>query len=331
MGCVAAGLLLTACAEASDRPARAGKLACKTRQVSPSICARTTLRPATPPFAADSVWNRPVSRDAPLTPTSPVLVADLLGQLRTHSPWLATETFSTPVYRVGPNVPPVAVLMDAYNPVLRAQMASVPIPDNAVPSPDSDGRLVIHQKSTDTMWEFWQARREADGWHASYGGRIDGVSTSNGVVPAPLGSTASGLPLLGGLITPREIRAGRINHALAFGVPRVAARTIIAPAHRTDGTTLVGGIPMGTRFRLDPQLDVDALGLPYVTTVLAKAAQRYGMIVRDTSGAVAFYGEEIRGRKSPWPAILGGLTPSQLLADFPYKHLQAVAPAASGS
>jgi hypothetical protein len=325
-GCVVAILLLTACAQADSTSARSASPSCKTRQVSPAICARSVRQPTPPPFAADSVWNRRIARDAPLSSTSSGLVNDLMGQLKTHSPWLATENFSTPVYRVGPNVPLVKVQMDAYNPKLREQMAAVPIPENAVPADDSDGRLVIHQKSTDTMWEFWRIRRESDGWHATYGGRIDGVSSSDGVVPAPLGSTASGLPLLGGLIRPDEIRAGHIDHALAFGVPRVAADKIVAPATRTDGTTEVGGIPMGTRFRLDPKLDIDKLGLPYVTTVIAKAAQRYGMVVRDTSGAVAFYGELTRGRKSPWPAILGGQTPSQLLADFPYDRLQVVAP-----
>lgn len=278
------------------------------------------------PFAPDSVWNTAIPAAATVQPGSGLLVASLVAQVRLTAPWIATTTYSTPVYRVGPNVPRVPVAMDAVNPVLRAQMASVPVPASAVPSQDTDGRVVVWQRSTDTLWEFWRMRREADGWHATYGGRIEGVSRSTGVHDAPLGSTASGLSLLGGLILPSEIRRGRIDHALALGVPNTARGTFVGPANRTDGTTLLGGIPMGTRLRLDPHVDIASLGLPRTARIIARAAQRYGMVVRDTSGAVAFYGEESRRKASPWPALLAGLSPSQQLMRFPYDRLQVVAP-----
>jgi hypothetical protein len=207
-------------------------------------------------------------------------------------------------------------------------MAAVPLPADARPSADSDAKLVVWQASSDTMWEFWRLRREADGWHAGYGGRIDRVSASDGVVPAPFGASASGLPYLGGLITQREVIAGHIDHALALGVPRTTAGVIVSPATRTDGRTIGAGLPMGTRLRLDPALDLTTLHLTPIAMLIARAAQRYGVIVRDTSGAVSFYGEEQRSGKPLWPMILGGLSPSQALRNFPYARLQVVAPSA---
>ena len=109
--------------------------------------------------------------------------------------------------------------------------------------------------------------------------------------------------------------SGHIDHALAIGIPRVSAGVVVPPATRTDGKALVGGLPMGTRLRLDPTLDVAALHLPPVAAMIAVAAQRYGMVVRDTSGSVSFYAEETVGRKSAWPWLLGGLSPSQLLIE----------------
>ncbi|MDX6665213.1 MAG: hypothetical protein QOG68_1419 [Solirubrobacteraceae bacterium] len=278
------------------------------------------------PFAPDSVWNKPLGARPALSPRSGVLVASLRSQLRVTPPWIATTTYSTPVYRVGSGALPVPVQMDAINPILRLQNIAVPVPDGAVPSQDSDGRMVVWQRSTDTMWEFWRMRRQLDGWHATYGGRIDHVSESSGVHPAPLGSTASGLALMGGLITPAELRVGRFDHALALGVPNTQQGVFVPPANRTDGATPAGGIPMGTRLRLNPNVNVSKLGLPRAARIIARAAQRYGMIVRDTSGTVAFYGEEVRGRPSPWTTLLGGLSPSQLLMRFPYGQLQVVAP-----
>ena len=46
-------------------------------------------------------------------------------------------------------------------------------------------------------------------------------------------------------------------------------------------------------FRLDPKLDVAALHLPRVVEMMAEAAQRYGIIVRDkTLHAIGFYAED---------------------------------------
>lgn len=86
---------------------------------------------------------------------------------------------------------------------------------------------MVWQPSTDTLWEFWQLRRDRDGWQASWGGRMDRVSSASGAYAPPhanWGATASSLALAGGVITPGELRRGRIDHALAIAIPRTRAR-----------------------------------------------------------------------------------------------------------
>jgi hypothetical protein len=158
---------------------------------------------------------------------------------------------------------------------------------------------------------------------------MTGASSNPGYFAGRLGASASGMPLLGGLITIAELQAGRIDHTLAIAVPTTAAGTFTWPAQRTDGrTTGPGAIPEGTRFRIDPKLDLSKISMAPVVRQIAVAAQRYGMVVRDKGGAIAFYAEDPTPTgKDPYggpSGFFGGRYPSQLLAQFPWQHLQAL-------
>ena len=149
------------------------------------------------------------------------------------------------------------------------------------------------------------------------------------------GASASSLPLLGGLIRVEEAKAGRIDHALALALPRVRQGVFASPAQRTDGTIPSDeAIPEGARFRLDPALDIDSLDLPPLAQAIARAAQRYGIVLRDRSGVVAFVGEDpvALGAEAPdpWREVYGGQTPSTLLAKFPWDRLQLLRMELSG-
>jgi hypothetical protein len=208
----------------------------------------------------------------------------------------------------------------------------VPIPSGAKPAADPDSRLVVWQAATDSQWEFWHMSWESTGlqpgWHAGWGAVIHGVSQSFGINQRPFGATASGLALMGGLITIDDVRRGSIDHALALGVPRVTKDVAVAPANRTDGRySGPSTIPEGTRFRLDPSLNLDALGLPPATLAIARAAQRYGMIVRDGSGSVSLYAEDPTPTGSnPYPSWFDGQSPAQVLDRFPWDRLEALPP-----
>jgi hypothetical protein len=223
------------------------------------------------------------------------------------------------------------VTLDQANPRLSAALADVPMPADAQPSAGSDADIVVWQPSTDTMWDFWRAAKRADGWHTVYGGRMTDVSKSPGYFndPPQWGASASSLPLLGGLMRLHELRAGRIDHALALAIPERRAKVFSWPAQRTDGTIdSPTAIPEGLRFRIDPALDLDRLPMAPIVRQMAKAVQRYGMVVRDGADAVTFFAED------PTPTganpflgpggFFGGRYISQLLAAFPWSHLQAL-------
>ena len=290
------------------------------------------------PFAATSVWNAPLPAAAPRAARSAALVANLNRQVRTFGTWLNASEYSVPVYRVPAGQPTRQIWIDAGSSMwtnrtdsraLFGQLGAVPIPDDARPALGSDRNLVIWQPSTDTLWELWLVRSvpSADGplWAAAWGARIDRVSQSPGIVPAPFGATATGLPLVGGLMTHDEIQRRRIDHALAIALPATAAGRWVWPANRTDGLdTNADAIPAGTRFRIPATVNIAALHLPPLTAAMARAAQRYGVIVNNHAGAVAFYAED------PFQVgaahDLGGLTPGQVTARFPWSELEVVNP-----
>jgi hypothetical protein len=298
------------------------------------------------PFAPDSFWNQPLSAAATVDPRSSELVAELVRQRRIWVPWINTSSYSAPVYVVGPGQARQAVHLDhggwwAGTPAdaerLQEQFASVPVPQGARPAGGSDRSLIVWQPSSDTMWELLGARHvpgDLDpwsiipGWHAEWGARIDNVSTASGVLDYPFGASSSGLALAGGMIGADELEQGHIDHAVALGIPQVRRGVAVSPATRTDGRYLgPDAISEGQRFRLDPTLDIASLHLPRVAEEIAYAAQRYGIVVRDVSGAISFYAQDPRTLGSnPYPSLFGGLSPDKLLANFPFDRLQALAP-----
>jgi hypothetical protein len=280
------------------------------------------------PFSSTSVWNAPLSPTAPLDPTSDALVADLQRQVATYGPWINTTQYSAPIYKVPSTQRAVRVTLDKYNPALQEAFDAVPLPDTAKPAAGWDKHLVVWQVATDTMWEFWALSRKTDGWHAGWGAKIVRTSQSIGVLPSPLGATATGLPLAGGLMRPFELSDRVIPHALALGLPNVRSSVFTWPATRTDGTIAgTASIPAGTRFRLPASLDVSSLGLSPAVKAMAVAAKKYGVVVRDTSGAVTFYAEDPTPTGSnPYPALFGTGWMDQAAATFPWSRLQVVAP-----
>jgi hypothetical protein len=304
---------------------------------------RTVARPLRldPPecarfFGPGSVWNVPLSPSAPLDPDSSAVTADLLRKLdegvRSGRPaTINTLDYAPALYTVDATQPRVPVLLDRPEeaPDLARAFAAVPLPAAARPAPGTDSELVVWQPATDTLWEFWRLRRENGEWHASWGGQLNHVSTGPGHFGPPhpaWGATASSLPLAGGMITPAELRRGRIDHALAMAIPAPRAGKFSLPAQRTDGfSECEHAAPEGARFRLDPSLDVSSLGLEPAVAALARAAQRYGIYVRDRSESVSFYAQSaVSLPTDPYPPLFGGKPAYELLASFPWSHLQLV-------
>jgi hypothetical protein len=320
----------------------------------PNATAAPTPSPSTAPgtlFAASSVWKTPLSPAAPLDPQNAVLVKTLRDTVAQNiaagwGPWIERGATS-PLYRVPAGQPTLRVQLDAGSWTLGLQQAfeAVPIPPNAAPALGPDAHLTVWQPSTDRLWEFFKARKLDDGWHADFGGAMSSASRSTGYFDTDSwpglsqswwGATATSLPVIAGTIMISELEAGVIPHALALNIPWAKPKVFSFPAQRTDGTsTDPNAIPEGARFRLDPALDIDKLNLPPMTRMMAKAVQRYGMIVRDqTAHAVSFFAENSAPYGTdPYTGpggFFGGLTPSQLTKAFPWEHVQLVKMTLSG-
>ena len=302
-------------------------------------------------FAADSVWNTPVAANSELDPTSDQRVGELAGTIETQIsrnrlyPDFAAESYSSPLYIAPDDAPTSRVTLDtgSWGRYLQAALdEGVPIPPDAQPANGSDGHLSVYQPSTDTLWEFWRAVRRDDGWHASWGGAMRGVSADAGHYSATAwpglpsgegwnwGSTATSLPVVAGMATIEELRRGRVDHALAMNVPNPCKGYFSWPAQRQDGySESPDCMPEGARLRLDPDLDLQRFQMPRVTRILAEAAQRYGIVVRDrtqATGSVALFGEPgAAGEPSPYTGSGGlfeGVPRWKLLSSFPWRDLQ---------
>jgi hypothetical protein len=220
-------------------------------------------------------------------------------------------------------------------PALQSAWEAVPLPSNALPAKGTDKHLVVWQPSSNRLWEFWRLEALSTGWQARWGGAIQSVSTNPGAYGTEAwpgatiwwGASACSLSIAGGLITLEDLERGQINHALAMAVPAPRAKVFAWPAERTDGwSTELLSLPEGAHLRLDPNLDLAALKLPHLTLMMAEAAQRYGIFIRDKAGNVAFYGQDPTPTgTNPYTGLHGyyeGKTPQQLLAAFPWSHLE---------
>jgi hypothetical protein len=258
--------------------------------------------------------------------------------------------------------------MDApwQDPELTDIFSHVPIPDDLqVHTRDSnnwgwDSPVIILQPSRNRMWELYSLYKPSPTYHqdlylqgvkwgAGWGGYMDDVSTNAASWrKAGWGGAATRIPYIAGLPRMEEVRAQRIDHVVNFVLPRPAAAPKCTwPAKETDGWyTAADAIPEGTRFRLPPTLNVDAIpGFtnPFAKAV-AKAAQRYGIMLTDRDGrpddtqlyAMTFFAERPHDLSSdPYFGTNGMLGPANGRPDvfryFPFDQLQVVAPPAGAT
>ncbi len=295
-------------------------------------------------FSPESFFNQQLPASAPLASDSSQLVSDFVGQVAKYYGHVVVNTtqWSTPVYVVPASQPAVAMIGESSicpRPEgvfsgFQEQIQAVPIPAGAIPAAGTDKEVVVWQPSTGHLWELWRVLQENGHWTACWGGEFGDAYTSDGVLPAPFGAAASGLSLLGGQIHLEDLERGAIDHALEVLMPDTANGQFVWPADRTDGTsTAADAIPEGTRFRLNPSLNLTSLHLSPAALAIATAIQRYGMIVGDTAGAVALSAQDTtpiiaEGKPNPYNTLLPN--PYSALETIPWSQLEAISPAYHG-
>lgn len=290
-------------------------------------------------FAPTSFWYTPIPANAPLHPNSANLVKEFLRQKSTYynTVNINTRNYTSPVYIVGASVRTARVAQwdcqkkGMLDPSLGEQWSDVPIPDYAAPSRGTDGEMTIYQPSTDSLWEFWQMRKKDGAWQACWGGRMQNVSKSDGTFPGHYGTTATSLPFIGGQITPEELRRGEIRHAMGLSLVEIEHFHIRSwPAKRSDGwnpNRLTNRIPEGLRLRLDPKVNIETLPLSRAGKTIARAAQQYGFVIWDKSGAISLRAQNAytyisQGQPDPYPALFENKPDYAVLQGFPWEKLQ---------
>jgi hypothetical protein len=315
----------------------------KHRRVGEQCAARESKEPSAPFrfFSTSSFWNKALPANAPLDPSSAAVVGALNAEITSEEqanevgPYINTTKWSVPIYTVPIDEPMVKVMLEVNALSLQAAWDSVPLPSGAKPAAGTDKHLVVWQPSTDRMWEFWHLEHTLEGWRAGWGGAIRDVESSQGTYSpkawpgarSDWGASAASLPIAGGLITLEDLELGKINHVLAMAVPNVRAGVYTSPAQRTTGhSTEPDSLPEGARLRLKPSLNLKALHLPKLALMIAEAAQRYGIVLRDRSDNPTFFAQDPTPTgRNPYIGSNGyfeGKYPNQILASFPWGDLE---------
>jgi hypothetical protein len=179
---------------------------------------------------------------------------------------------------------------------------------------DGDCHLLVVDRSRKTLFEMWRADIR--------GSRFDGgclaVWDMTRVYPATgrgeqcTSADAAGFPITPLLFTADEVAAGTIDHAIRFILPneRIRAGVYLHPAtHAGAPHGPADAPPYGARLRLRASYPVASL--PAGAQVVARAMQRYGMLLAD-GGQIALTAQSDRFTLAKWAGLMGSYDLSSL-------------------
>lgn len=267
--------------------------------------------PRCPVFPADSPWNQRVDR-LPVARDSATMVRLIGLGANVHA------DFGSGTWDGGPIGIPFAVVgrRTRRSPVSftyasESDRVGYPIPRGVPieggPRSDGDRHVLLVDRDACRLYELYAAyppRRGSRRWRAGSGAVWS--LRSNRLRPAGWTSAdAAGLPIFPGLARYDEVRRGVIDHALRFTAPRTR-RAYVYPARHlasSDGDPSLP--PMGLRVRLKRSVNVSRL--PRQARIVARALQRYGMILADNGSPWYVSGAPDRGWRNDDLHSLGRL------------------------
>lgn len=266
-------------------------------------------------FSADSWWNTPLPRDAPLSPDG----EEILSYLRTapesrggclrlagagDSPW------GQPIYWAKPSDPSYSVQglpLDRMPELRRLR-----IPRGASQAPSNDGSMTIYDVARGHVVMLTEARFDSgqDEWSASAAtityldsnglhSRLDASDNrrNRGSHRGNNGAVAA--------VTWDEIQDGAIRHVLKIAAgPEVANRHVF-PMVGSDGDYEGPNRsvpPQGLRLRIRPSVDLRELNLHPTALIIARALKTYGVYIGDSGGVTSLKleGTVAEGRGQLW-------------------------------
>lgn len=272
------------------------------------------------PFSEDSPWNTPIPDNAVIDAKSDILVENLTASNPLYinmNQWTVTVRYFDS--SVAPKRGVFPVFPGRYGPGFEPDQR-VPLPDDAFTAgvPQSQEFYIsLVDPKLNKSWDYRQlGRNERGAWSAGFGSEVD--LSGSGVSPpwmtalrpdASAGPRPSGIPLMAGLIRADEVKAGKIEHALAFAYNAPRAGVFVPPASTALDVTSgqedhVFGLPMGARLQLDPDYDIENTRLSPGGKVVARALQEYGMILVDQAGATTLFAEKSPQNPDQWEGLL---------------------------
>jgi hypothetical protein len=269
-----------------------------------------------PLFAGGKGWfTRPIAGGTKVDRNS----GYWLGQLAAQHPRAylngPSGQFAPPVYVAGPATPirtvrcPYCGSFPGGGPTGWTDVLHIPIPDDAIPDPSTDGHMAVIDATRGIEWDLITARPDPahpGDWTATGAGAFalddDGHQSNDAGGGSATGSRLPLSPALSSAEVAQAIADGSylVPHAIEFTAPNVDRRCWTYPALGSDGAD-PKGMPEGARIRLSPSFDVSAL--PPGPRVIARTLQVYGAYLRDVGGAFAFYLRPDRSGGTPWSAL----------------------------
>ena len=207
---------------------------------------------------------------------------------------------------------------------------TMPIPAGTLNAPGSDKHLGVMDPTIGQVFSLWQWNGSSG---ASWGAQVplyhDGLERGGG------SSTAARMSRPAGVIRYAEIQAGKIEHALFFASNMVKATTFRYPALGTDGangTAETTPIEEGTRVRLNPSVNLDAIsGITQMELIIGRALQKYGAYCGDqTTGPrmgfiMEYKGTTVADNQAYWDAMAGGAQGDYFdMVKIPWSQLQVL-------
>jgi serine/threonine-protein kinase len=273
------------------------------------------------------VWREDVS-SAPAAPDSAAVIAWLQAAGGWGSGTMRID-FSIEVLHADGATPfrEFTPTGDFYDP--DCDLAPVPVPAGGALEgetgyqclSDGDCHLMVVHDPTATLYEMWRADIVGD----DFDGGCLAVWDLALLYPAEgrgeqcTSADAAGFPIAPLLISPDEVAAGEIPHAIRFILPnsRMRAGVYVRPASHAGGPSgPATAVPYGSRLRL--RGDYPLLELPNEPArIIARAMQRYGIVLAD-GGTIALTAQSDRFTTAKWDDL--GIDPYSLadlaVADF---------------
>lgn len=277
-------------------------------------------------FSDDSPWNTPIGTNPQIEPKT----AEMMQLVKSYVAaggysqvlGLSYKQWTAPLHFIDSTTAPKQTVYfdtvktgttegfhDSVDPTGIGEVKNVPLPSWVWPDPKTDGHMIMYDTATGTIYEFSRFRWDGNKAYATRVAIID--SKSNGLGTAYSGSRwwmqnvrGSGLPFIGGLIRYSEFRAGEIKHAVSFGGPSNRLKALASStskqelcgpmATRSDGwETGENTILEGARIQLNPNLNLDSLGLSADAKIVARALQKYGGFMADNAATFSIYFENL--------------------------------------